>query len=326
MPNLQITPKRKPITVFGLFEAATILLAIFSVGTLFAASHRYLELFSHFRFQYLVVSLLLLMIFAIRKRVFFCSVLVGLTILNATLVLPWYVGRDRAEANGVTFKLLHANVYRDNTETAALLAQIDAEDPDLVILQEMSSIWLVALQELSDEYPYSVAEAQDGAFGIGLFSKFPLDDARIELAPPLDLPEIRAIVRLGEQRINFVSAHPMPPVGRAETEARNAQLRALGDDLAKTSGPTVFVGDLNISMWAPTYQSFEQASGLRNSRKGFGIVSTFPVFFRLAGIPIDHCLVSEELRVLEFRTGLSIGSDHWPVVVLLSLREGDSGA
>ena len=217
-------------------------------------------------------------------------------------------------------------MYRDNSETAALLAQIDAEDPDLVILQEMSSIWLAALQELSEEYPYSVAEAQDGAFGIGLFSKFPLDDARIVPAPPLDLPEIRAIVRLGEQRINLVSAHPMPPVGRAETEARNAQLLALGDDLAKTSGPTVFVGDLNISMWAPTYVSFEEASGLRNSRKGFGIVPTFPVFFRLAGIPIEHCLISEELRVLEFRTGLSIGSDHWPVVVVLSLRAGDFGA
>ena len=326
MPNLQITAKKKPVTVFGLFEAATILLVIFSIGTLFAASHRYLELFSHFRFQYFVSSLLLLMIFAIRQRIFFCSVLVGLTILNATFVLPWYVGRDRPEANGVTFKLLHANVYRDNSETAALLAQIDAEDPDLVILQEMSSIWLAALQELGEEYPYSVAEAQDGAFGIGLFSKFPLDDARIVRAPPLDLPEIRAIVRLGEQRINLVSAHPMPPVGRAETEARNAQLRALGDDLAKTSGPTVFVGDLNISMWAPTYQSFENTSGLRNGRKGFGIVSTYPVFFRPAGIPIDHCLVSNGIRVFEFRAGSKIGSDHLPIVVVLSLLAPDSGA
>jgi len=326
MPNLQITATKKPVTVFGLLEAATILLAIFSVGTLFAESHRYLELFSHFRYQFFVSSVLLLTIFAFLRRRFFSLLLVGLTILNASLVLPWYVGRDQIEASGVTFKLLHANVHRDNTETSELLAQIDAEDPDLVILQEMSSDWLTALQTHGDKYPYSVAEAQDGAFGIGLFSKFPLDNARIVPAPPLDLPEIRAVIRLGEQRINLISAHPMPPVGRAETEARNAQLGALGDDIANISGPTLFIGDLNISMWAPAYQSFETTSGLRNGRKGFGIVSTFPVFFRLAGIPIDHCLVSEELRVVDFRTGLSIGSDHWPVVVVLSLRAGDSGA
>ena len=327
MPNLQITTKKKPVTGFGLLEAATILLAIFSVGTLFAEHHRYLELFSHFRFQYLVSSLLLLMIFAIRQRIFFCSVLVGLTILNATFVLPWYVGRDQPEANGVTFKLLHANVYRDNGETASLLAQIDAEDPDLIILQELSSIWLTTLQGLSEEYPYSVAEAQEGAFGIGLFSKFPLDDARIVRAPPLDLPEIRAVVRLGEQRLNLVSAHPMPPVSRAGTAARNAQLAELGDKLALTSRPTVFIGDLNISMWAPTYRSFESASGLRNCRKGFGIVSTFPVFFPPAGIPIDHCLVSEGISVLEFRAGSKIGSDHLPIVVVLSSRpRGPTGS
>ncbi len=318
MPNLQITAKKKPVTGFGLLEAATILLAIFSVGTLFAESHRYLELFSHFRFQYLVSSLLLLMIFAIRQRIFFCSVLVGLTILNATFVLPWYVGRDQPEANGVTFKLLHANVHRDNTETTTLLAQIDAEDPDLVILQELSPIWLTALQGLSEMYPYRVAEAQEGAFGIGLFSKFPLDEARIVHTPPLDLPEIRAVVRLGERRLNLVSAHPMPPVGRASTAARNAQLAALGDELALASRPTVFVGDLNISMWAPTYQSFENASGLRNCRKGFGIVSTFPVYLPFVGIPIDHCLVSEGIKVLDFRTGADIGSDHLPIVVVLS--------
>ena len=325
MPNLQITATKKPITAFGLFEAAAMLLSIFSVGTLFAASHRYLELFSHFRFQYLVLSLLLLMIFAIRQRVFFCAVLVGITILNAAFVLPWYVGRDQPEANGVTFKLLHANVHRNNTETTALLAQIDAEDPDLIILQEMSSVWLTALQGLSEKYPYGVAKAQEGAFGIGLFSKLPLDDARIVIAPPLDLPEIHAVVRLGEQRLNLVSAHPMPPVGLAGTQARNAQLAALGDELALASGPTVFIGDLNISMWAPTYQSFENASGLRNSRKGFGIVSTFPVFFPPAGIPIDHCLVSEEIKVLEFRAGSKIGSDHLPLVVVLSSHALEPG-
>ncbi len=313
--------RKTTVSLTGLFEAAAIVLALFSVGTLFAEWHRYLELFSHFRLQYFVSSLLLLAVFAVLRRRNFSLLLVALALLNAWFVLPWYVGDDRTEvvASNGTIKILQANVLRKNKETTALLAQIDAEKPDLVILQEMTPPWLQAMQALRAEYPYSVAEPRESAFGIGLFSKLPLEDAGIVHAPPVGLPEIRAVVLIGEQRVSLVSAHPMPPVSRASVEARNAQLAVLGDELGLSARPTVFIGDLNISMWAPTYLAFEKASGLRNGRKGFGLVPTYPAFFPVAGIPIDHCLVSEEIEVLEFRTGSRIGSDHWPIIVTLAL-------
>ncbi len=313
--------RKKTVSLPGLFAAAAIVLALFSVGTLFAEWHRNLELFSHFRLQYFVSSLLLLAVFAMLRRRNFSLLLVALVLLNAWFVLPWYVGDDRtaAVASGGTIKILQANVLHKNTETTALLAQIDAEKPDLVILLEMTPLWLQAMQSLRAEYPYSVTEAQQGPFGIGLFSKLPLEDAKIVQAPPVGLPEIRVTVLMGEQQVRLASAHPMPPVGRANIEARNLQLAALGNDLGRSARPMVFIGDLNTSMWAPTYLAFEQASGLRNGRKGFGLIPTYPTFLPIAGIPIDHCLVSEEFKVLEFRTGARIGSDHWPIIVTLAL-------
>lgn len=312
---------KKAISLAGLFEAAAIVLALFSVATLFAEWHRNIELVSHFRLQYLVSSLLLLLVFAVLRRRNFSLLLAAMALLNAWFVLPWYMSDDRREAGGEAIRILQANVLRKNTETAALLAQIDTENPDLVILLEMTPPWLQAMQSLSAEYPYSIAEAQEGAFGIGLFSKLPLEDARIVYGPPVGLPEIRAVVLIGEQRVSLVSAHAMPPIGRASIEARNAQLAALGEELGMSIRPTTFIGDLNTSMWAPTYLAFEKASGLRNGRKGFGLVPTFPVFFPIAAIPIDHCLVSEEIEVLEFRTGARIGSDHWPIIVTLALAD-----
>jgi endonuclease/exonuclease/phosphatase (EEP) superfamily protein YafD len=284
---------KKAVSLAGLFAAAAIVLALFSVGTLFAEWHRTIELFSHFRLQYLGSSLLLLLVFAVLRRRNFSLLLVALVLLNACFVLPWYMSNDRPETGGKPIKILQANVLRKNPETAALLAQISAENPDLVILQEMTPPWLQAMQSLSAKYPYSIAEAQEGAFGI----------------------------MIDEQRISLVSAHSMPPIGRASIETRNAQLAVLGEELGKSTRPTIFVGDLNISMWAPTYLAFEKASGLRNGRKGFGLVPTFPVFFPLAAVPIDHCLVSAEIDVLEFRTGTRIGSDHWPVIVTLALAD-----
>ena len=82
------------------------------------------------------------------------------------------------------------------------------------------------------------------------------------------------------------------------------------------------MGDLNTTSWSPFFSDLIEESGLRDSRKGFGIQTTWPDGLFLLRIPIDHCLVSKDISVLDRRVGPSIGSDHFPVTVDLVLTSG----
>ena len=317
---MQDVTKNRRVSFGGFFEAAALVLAVFSVATLFGSVHRYFELFSHFKLQYLWSAVLLAVIFAVTRRPRLLGLCFGLTALNAWFVLPWYFGADEA-IEGPSLKIMHANVlgYR-NPDAKLLLDQVTSEQPDVVVLQEYTPGWHQALQNELAEYPYRLDEPQAGAFGIALLSKIPLENAQIVHAAPEGLPEIHAEMRLDGQTIHVVSAHPMPPMGKAWIESRNEQLLMLGNELGRAPRPTILVGDLNISMFAPTYRDFENRTGLRNARQGFGLAPTFPAFLPIALIPIDHVLVSDEFAVTDFRTGDNTGSDHLPIIATLVLK------
>jgi endonuclease/exonuclease/phosphatase (EEP) superfamily protein YafD len=87
--------------------------------------------------------------------------------------------------------------------------------------------------------------------------------------------------------------------------------------MADAPRPLVVMGDLNASLWSPTYREMLRRSGLQDARRGFGPLHTqsrFGFHF-LLGIPIDHCLVSDRIEVRLLRTGPALGSDHLALIV-----------
>jgi endonuclease/exonuclease/phosphatase (EEP) superfamily protein YafD len=72
---------------------------------------------------------------------------------------------------------------------------------------------------------------------------------------------------------------------------------------------------LNLTPWSPWWDALLEAGQLIDSRKGFGVHATWPANVWALMIPIDHVLVSQEVRVRRRRLGPALGSDHRPVVV-----------
>ena len=311
------------MTLLGLLQIAAVLTVLFSVLTAIDTQQHYIELFSHFRLQYLVVSLLLLIVFAIRRRAIYSLLLVVALALNASFVLPWYglpLFEESEAATGDTqLKLLYANVLSTNQEHERLLDLIGSERPDVILLLETSAHWLEAMQTLEADYPFRYSVAREDNFGIALLSRLPLTAATHIDSPPLGYPTIIATTRIGGTDLTMISTHPTNPLRRDNFRARNVQLHSVAELVAQASGEVLLIGDLNASVWGRHYRHFEEATGLRNARRGKGILPTWPTFMPLAMIPIDHVLVSSQVGIADIRTGPRIGSDHLPLLVTVAL-------
>ena len=306
------------VSLAGLTRAAGVLTVVFSLATLLSANHFAIQLFSHFRLQYFVVSVLLVIVFAIMRDRRYAIVLFATAFINGNHILPWYTDTPTAVV-GRDVKLVYANVLSHNTEYARLLEFVEAEQPDLLVLQEVSPAWAESLRRLDADYAHRIVEPRDGNFGIALFSKHPISSGAIVDSEPYGYPTIIATISIRGAELQVVSTHPMIPVSRPYFEGRNRQLGDVARILAGNSGPQILVGDLNASMWDYNYRVLEARTGLRNTRRGFGVTPTWPTFLPVAMIPIDHVLVSDEIGVKDIRTGRRIGSDHLPLVVTLSL-------
>ncbi|WP_371357457.1 endonuclease/exonuclease/phosphatase family protein [Hydrocoleum sp. CS-953] len=121
--------------------------------------------------------------------------------------------------------------------------------------------------------------------------------------------------------ISLVVTHPAIPTKRANFKLRNQELELLADYVSKLESPIIVVGDFNTSIWSPYYHQFVHKTGLINGRRGFGIQPSWPTDFPLFYIPIDHCLVSPEIQVLNSHIGENVGSDHLPLITDVAIYQ-----
>lgn len=282
-----------------------------------------LELMCHFRVQYLValtVCGLVLAVLRLRRR----AALAGLFgAWNLALIVPLYVSPApprEMPADGISWRLIVANVYSGNPTPERVVEYLRAEQPDVVVVAELTPAWERRLGELSDLFPYSYVEPREGNFGIGLYSRMPLESPETLVLSGGNMT-IRARVSRSGHSLTVIGAHVFPP-GGARTALRDRQLLELAQASAATKGPLVLLGDLNTTSWSPGFTRCLRESGLRDSRCGFGVQPTWPAGRAVMRIPIDHCLVSDELWVSGRRVGPDVGSDHLPVCVDLSPTVG----
>ncbi|MGH9801995.1 MAG: endonuclease/exonuclease/phosphatase family protein [Blastocatellia bacterium] len=298
-------------------KAAFLYVPVLTFTAFFGSVYWMLELTTHFRFQYFALSFFFLLLFALLRMWRWAGVALLCLTINGAFVVPWYLPSNSAHADGggQKLRLLLSNVLWDNTQHADVIELVRQEEPDLAFFQEVTPRWAKELEVLRSEFPDSRLHPNDEAGGMAVFSRLPF--VRAELAPLAEYngPAVIAQVNVGGRLISIVSVHAPPPGGKLNFAHRTEILNQAADYVNSLPEPKIVIGDLNITMWSPYYKRFVEKIGLVNVRAGFGILPSWPTFLPPMSIPIDQCLVSPGILVVNVRTGNRVGSDHLPLIV-----------
>jgi endonuclease/exonuclease/phosphatase (EEP) superfamily protein YafD len=277
-----------------------------------------LELTTHFRVQYLAVTAALLAILAIRRQWAACAVLVAVGAVSAAPVLP-YLPLARATPPATEpFKVLSVNVSYQPFSPRRLLELVREAAPDVVVIQELTPHAGSVLAELDTLFPNHRKFPADGAYGIGLWSRFTLESsATFALGR---VPAIEARLRGPNGPFTVIGVHLRAPTTPRRAAARNQELRELAARTAAITEPLIVAGDFNATPYSPYFTDWLEESGLTDSRRGRSLSISWPTALPILGIPIDHVTVNDAFTILSHRRLPNFDSDHFGVLVELAHR------
>ncbi len=230
--------------------------------------------------------------------------------------LPWG-STAVAASQPADLRLMMYNIYYQNNDLDAVVAEVAAHEPDVVFLMEYSFAIQAQIEAEFADYPYRLIEPSRMTSGVALFSRVPLTASRVYRFDGTRIPIIEVTFDVVGQAVTLVGGHPWPPIDRW------ANLHALQvADVQRVAelvdGPLIVAGDFNAAPWSFALRQLQAAAGVQDTRRGLGGLTTWagPPPVRLS---LDHVFASDELVVQSYAYGQSGGSDHRPIIVDFSV-------
>ena len=286
-----------------------ILLAIASFSTLFSSVYWFFDLFNHFRVQAVIASIILWIIsFILYKRnlIFPTVVLVG-NIILFTIPLLKTSGTVSGIKQDSTDKLsiVFANVYKFNANYSDAENLLIKENPDIIALAEVTPSLIENFRTLKTLYPHTLELPRSNSYGLAVYSKRPFK-AQVMNVGLFEIP----LARFDFKGFKLVVVHSAAPVSELGLQENKAYLKTIARITSSSQGPLIVAGDFNCTLWGDALKPAIQGGLKRTNR--MGISFTWPVYFPLFAMQIDHIFV-RDVAVFDSNTLGNIGSDHYPI-------------
>ncbi|TCL67481.1 endonuclease/exonuclease/phosphatase (EEP) superfamily protein YafD [Mariniflexile fucanivorans] len=329
--------KIRKLLIIILYSIA-VLVVVSSILSVFRNTEsRYLKMLDFPRIQFFLVTLVCLIIvfFVFKFRYWYnyliiFALLLGLVIngrylINYTpFVATTVPSQNFLNPNDELISILIVNVKMSNRNMQPLLEQIDIKKPDLLLAMEIDT-WLDRqLHSIEMLYPYSKEIINEVAYGMVLYSKFPLDKLKVDYVNNKNVPLIESMLTLlNGKKVDLYCVHPVPPAHFKNLPDNEGQheiaMKKLGKQIESKNSPTIVMGDLNDVVWSNVDELTNTKNLLFDIRTGRGFYNSYNAENFLMRWPLDHVYVTKEFRLKKIERLDYIGSDHFPIYVELVL-------
>jgi endonuclease/exonuclease/phosphatase (EEP) superfamily protein YafD len=283
-----------------------------------------IDIFSHFRWQYALLTFLFTVLLVMMKcRTMSCVVGVG-TIINVNcLCFLWIPAQtEKVPDSAPELTILNMNPNFGNNNFAATDKMIAQFDPDVVTLEELTPLMQLHLMKSMSKYPYCVAFPRTDPFGIAIFSKHKLTNVDEN---PLQLPlsfVLHGDITIDKKVVSILAIHAAGPTsGVGCTIDKNIADNLVKFKASEKNRSIVLIGDMNCTPWSVVFRRILHAGRFIDSERGFGLQCSWPTDQPLLAIPIDHCFFTSDWSCVTRTIGTSVGSDHSPLFVRLKRLE-----
>jgi endonuclease/exonuclease/phosphatase (EEP) superfamily protein YafD len=275
------------------------------------------ELADVFRLQYLAVLVAAAFgALALRRRRLAAVAAVlaaaNLAVLGVSLI-PTATAAPGPAAGSL--RVVVANVEVGNTDFAAVERLVARTRPDVFGVTELTRPMADHLARALPAYRTRIVRTRQDAYGIGVYSRRPLLDARVLHLPADGPPTIVARVLVAGEPVTVVVTHVHTPFAGA---IHVRQLHALAQ--ASLGRRVAVCGDFNSPPWSAPVRGFASNAGLRDLYGGRAWAGySWPTWSSPLRVPLDNCFVGAGIVVRAHRDGPGDGSDHRPLVVDLAV-------
>jgi endonuclease/exonuclease/phosphatase (EEP) superfamily protein YafD len=304
-------------------------LSLLLAAGFFGDGHPALDSLSHFRNHFAVLAALsALALLAMRWRLLVVALpALGLALfsLSSTGALgsfgiwPAEAGFEAAPNNGPVYRLLQMNLRYDNLTPEKVLSLIGRTKPDVVTLNEVSTMWKGKLDLLAAAYPYRIfCPFPNLVFGVGIMSRRPFAEGTEPRCHDRGAMAV-AKVDFGGTTVDVAALHlawPWP-------FEQDWQIGNLGAPLAGIGVDAIMAGDCNAAPWSAAVRRIAKAGGLTlmPSVGPTWLHRKMPDLLRFAGLPIDQVFSKGDIRIHAAKRMEDTGSDHLPVLVEFSIAK-----
>lgn len=239
----------------------------------------------------------------------------GIGVLAAPLAFP--EAQPIPAVNATRLRVASLNLWYENPEISTVTDILPDVDADVIVFIEYTLEHQTALESspLARDYPYRTEPTGSGRDGVGIWSRFPIDDEG-QLS---DLHDSTVIdVRRPGGQIRIVGIHVPNPI--SNVAAWRSDLRDVASVGRNADRPTLLIGDLNSSYWHPPFRRLLDAGFVdAHVAIGSGFSTSWPTDWRIPPfVQLDHALTTGGLVATDVENFDIPGSDHLGLVVTVA--------